>query len=97
LNRVNIASLICGSWYRYFGRHGREPHFEARFVVPQDKERRECGHACEIVADCAAKELMLDVELNYMGYLTCIKIGRGDVSWRADGQDDGGRNSKSFL
>lgn len=29
-------------------------------------------HASEIVAECAANDLMLDVELDNVGYLTCI-------------------------
>jgi hypothetical protein len=40
--------------------------------------------ASEIVAEVAKNELMLDVEVHHIGYLTCIKMGKEIIPWRAE-------------
>jgi hypothetical protein len=43
-------------------------------------------HASEIVEDLARNELSLDVEENKVGWLTCVKIGQGDIPWKKSGE-----------
>ncbi|KAF1851016.1 uncharacterized protein K460DRAFT_412639 [Cucurbitaria berberidis CBS 394.84] len=45
-------------------------------------------HASGIVEELAANELMLDVEANHVGYLTCTKVGDEDILWRAGQQSE---------
>lgn len=35
--------------------------------------------------DLARNECILDVEGSKVGWLTCVRIGREDVPWRAEG------------
>lgn len=40
------------------------------------------------VADLAKNESLLDVERQKVGWLTCVKVGKGDIPWRAgEGKD----------
>ncbi|KAH4344935.1 hypothetical protein HBH98_130530 [Parastagonospora nodorum] len=45
---------------------------------------KECARG--VVEDLARNELCLDVEGGRVGYLTCVKVGREDVPWRAGGK-----------
>lgn len=42
--------------------------------------------AGEIVEELARNEACLDVEKSRVGWLTCVKIGREDIPWRAGGE-----------
>ena len=45
---------------------------------------KEC--ASGVVENLARNELCLDVEGSGVGYLTCVKVGREDIPWRAGGE-----------
>ncbi|KAF2854346.1 hypothetical protein T440DRAFT_515065 [Plenodomus tracheiphilus IPT5] len=44
--------------------------------------------AREYVKGLARNELMLDVDTNQVGYLTCSRIGREDIPWRVGGDGE---------
>jgi hypothetical protein len=86
-------SMARGAMYRKLKSVAYMPPEEMRRMMQQimpgavDSLEEDLGmlkeYASEIVADLAKNELMLPVEAHKIGYLTCTKVGREDIPWRA--------------
>jgi hypothetical protein len=49
--------------------------------------------ASEYVKDLARNECLLDVEEQHVGWLTCVKVGKKDILWRAEEREGDGEGS----
>ena len=86
-------AMARGAMYRKMKSGAYMPPEEMRRLMQQvmpgavDSLEEDLGmlkeYGSEIVADLAKNELMLPVEAHKIGYLTCSKVGREDIPWRA--------------
>jgi hypothetical protein len=102
LDTSSSKSVKRGTLFRKIRRGGAEymPYEEVRRlmsrIMPSAVENLEedlgllKDFASEMVEEVAKNEALVDVEREKVGWLTCARIGKEDISWRADGEKEGG-------